>query len=92
MPETADEIAALLRQAQDSGPVVREFAWVWLEAFRRDVLDILRQQSLERRGPEDDPDSVRRRTDERLARARLRLKGRLLRLLRWAGEGGAAGR
>lgn len=94
MSENPDEITELLRQAQASDPAVAEFAWVWLEAFRRDVLDILRKHRQEGRALAlrgEDPVSVRRRTDERLELARQRLLGRLRRLMGWAKETGRAG-
>jgi hypothetical protein len=89
-----DDIADLLRQSQQaSDPMVTEFAWVWLEAFRRDAIDVLRQQRQEGRAAGlhgDDLESVRRRTEERLGHIRTRLLGRLQRLMTWARETGRA--
>lgn len=93
MPETPDEIAALLRQAQASDPAVAEFAWVWLDAFRRDVQDVVRQHRQEGRAQAlrgEDPDPVRERTEERLEEVRQRLLGRLRRLMTWARKSGRA--
>jgi hypothetical protein len=42
MAEPSEEITELLREANAADPAVREFAWVWLDAFRRDAADVLR--------------------------------------------------
>jgi hypothetical protein len=89
MTETPEEISDLLRHAQTSDPAVAEFAWVWLDAFRRDVLDVLRkhrQEGLARALQGEDPDTIRQQTEERLERARKRLLGKLQRLMVWARE------
>lgn len=91
MTEAPDEITELLREARVADPAVGEFAWVWLEAFRRDAADVLRLHRREGRAEAlrgGDIDEVRRRTEERLDRARQRLLGRLRRLLQWARESG----
>ena len=93
MPETPDEITALLRQAQAAEPVVGEFAWVWLDAFRRETREILewhrRQGRLRVLGGES-PDRVRREAEERLEAVRRTLKGQLTSLMAWARESGRA--
>ena len=93
MPDTPDEIADLLRQAQAAEPVVGEFAWVWLDAYRRETREILewhrRQGRLRVLGGED-PDGVRREAEEGLEAARGTLRGRLSRLMTWARESGRA--
>lgn len=93
MSETPDEITELLRQAQASDPAVAEFAWIWLEVFRRDIQGVLRLHRQEGRGAAlrgEDPEPVRQRTEERLEEARQRLVGRLRRLMGWARETGRA--
>ncbi len=94
MSETSDEITELLRQAQISDPAVGEFAWIWLEIFRRDVQDVLRLHRQEGRSAVirgEDPEPVRQRTEERLEATRQQLLGRLQRLMTWARESGRAG-
>lgn len=94
MSETPDEIAALLRQAQESDPAVAEFAWVWLEVFRRDAMEVLRLQRQEGRAAAlrgDDAGPARQRAEERLEAARHRLLGRLRRLMTWVRESSRAG-
>jgi hypothetical protein len=94
MPETPDEINKLLRMAQASDPAVAEFAWVWLEAFRRDVIDVLRKHRRDGHNQAlqgNDPASIRQQTEARLEMARKRLLGRLRRLMAWAKEKGRAG-
>ena len=91
MSEQSNEIEALLRQAQGAEPVVREFVSVWLEKFRRDTQEILEYQRREGRalafqGLDSEP--VRQETEERLAAARERLRGRLVRLMTWAKDSG----
>jgi hypothetical protein len=91
MSEQSNEIETLLRQAQGAEPVVREFASIWLEKFRRDTQEILEYQrhegrALAFRGLDSEP--VRQETDKRLAAARERLRGRLVRLLAWAKDSG----
>jgi hypothetical protein len=91
MAEAPDEITELLREANAADPAVTEFAWVWLDAFRRDAADVLRLQRQEGRAEAlrgGDVDEVRRRAEERLTRARQRLLGRLRRLMQWARETG----
>jgi len=91
MSETPDEIGDLLRQAQTSAPAVSEFAWVWLDAYRRDVQEVLRRHRQEGRHLAlhgEAPEPVRKRTEERLERARQRLLRRLRRLLAWAEDSG----
>lgn len=91
MPETPDDIADLLRQADRCQPAVREFAWVWLETFRRDAMELLAEQRREGRlaaMTDGDVEAVRHRTEARLQEARQRLLGRLQRLLSWARESG----
>jgi hypothetical protein len=91
MSETSNEIQALLRQTQQAEPVVREFATIWLETFRRDALAILEYQRREGRAlafKGEDPEPVRQQTEERLEAARLRLRDRLARLIGWAGDSG----
>jgi len=93
MADTPDEITALLRQAQAADPVVTEFAWVWLEAFRRDVIGVLQLHRQEGRSLANrDQDPLRRRTEERLERARRRLRDRLRRIVGRTGESGRAGK
>jgi hypothetical protein len=91
MPETPDAIADLLRQADRCQPAVREFAWVWLETFRRDAAELLADQRREGRlaaMADGDVEAVRQRTEARLQEARELLLGRLQRLLAWARESG----
>lgn len=91
MAEPSEEITELLREANAADPAVREFAWVWLDAFRRDAADVLRRQRQEGRAEAlqgGDLGAVRDRTEARLAQARLRLLGRLRRLLFWARDTG----
>src|SRR4051794_37900797 len=95
MAETPeDDITDLLRQTQQaSDPAVAGSAWVGREACRRDAMDVLRLQRQEGRAAAlrgDDPESVRRQTEERLAQTRSRLLGRLQRLMAWARETGRA--
>ncbi|MCI0457796.1 MAG: hypothetical protein L0Z62_12580 [Gemmataceae bacterium] len=89
MPGTSDDISGLLRRAQASGPLVTEFAWVWLETYRRDVLGILRQQRRGTGARGHEAAAAWQRTERRLEFARLRLKGRLVRLLGWATASGS---
>lgn len=91
MPETPEDISGLLRQAQQSDPVVTEFAWVWLEVFRREALEVVRRQHREGQQAAllgEDLDLIRQRSEERLSRSRERLLGRLQRLMHWAEESG----
>lgn len=91
MSESPDAITELLRQVDRCQPVVREFAWVWVETFRRDAMELLTEQRREGRLAAltaGDIDAVRRRTEARLQAARERLLGRLQRLLDWAQQSG----
>lgn len=91
MAGSSDEITELLREANAADPAVREFAWIWLDAFRRDTADVLRLQRQEGRAEAlrgGDVEAVRVRAEERLSQTRKRLLGRLQRLLSWARDTG----
>lgn len=94
MAEMNDPINDLLRETDRCEPGVREFAWVWLEAFRRDAMEVLRAHRSEGRQAamtDGDIETVRLRTESRLQAARERLLGRLQRLLAWTKDSGRAG-
>lgn len=81
------DIAALLRRLDRAHPAVREFAWVWLDAYRRDAEAVLRAAAREQRLAalaHGDPAASQARAEVRLAVARARLAGRLRRLLDWS--------
>ncbi len=91
MSETQDDIPELLREANRMAEVVREFAWMHLEAHRDALREVLAYQRREGRALAfrgEDPEPVRVETERRLAEERAAFRAKLVSLLAWARETG----